>query len=778
MKYKKYICIHGHFYQPPRENPWLGIIEKERSAFPHHNWNLRILNECYGPNSASPVLSADGRIETLINNYSLISFNFGPTLLSWLEKNAVRTYQAVLEADRASIAGRSGHGNAVAQVYNHVIMPLASGRDKRTQILWGVEDFIHRFKRKPEGLWLAEAAADDDTLEALCANGIKFTVLGNKQALKCRPIGSDNWQVDGNFDTTRPYRWFSKQQKGRFIDLFFYHGPLAQAVDFGDFLSFLEDPEKFSGSLFKLFTDRPGPQLASTATDGEFFGHHCAKGAQTLTEVLRKAEKEKTASITNYGEFLEKYPPSFEIEIVSPSSWSCNHGVDRWKDDCGCRCYNNPSWNQKWRKTLREAFNWLALETDKLYEDKAKAFFSSPWRTRDEYIHCMLERGQMGMRKFLSTMSFKHLSQSETRDAFKLLEMQKNRMLMFTSCGWFFDDISGLEPVQIMKYAARSMELASGFGAQFEDELLAQLENAKSNLSEFSDGKNVYKTCAKPSAITHDRAAAHACLTSMFGQSLPFLKQTRFRFKILEENRRAVNGGYVYYILANIETADTVEQELYFAAGIKRDSSALKCYVKKCAGQHDYKSVSADLETASASHSPGAAENCLEKTHNCLIFDLSAVFESERSALEYTAFAKNEALSAVFREWTAELRLIEKGLGISKNLLSILLKVRKTGIPYYEIPFIYEVRGYFVTHFFLALERRSAKDLEGSLELLEFFCAADSFWGIWEMRMIMHKWLKETPPGATDEKEFQNAAKKAAELLGIKFTYDHKKIKA
>ncbi|HLD48057.1 MAG TPA: glycoside hydrolase, partial [Desulfobaccales bacterium] len=354
---EKYICIHGHFYQPPRENPWLEAIELQDSAFPYHDWNERIAAECYAPNTLSRILDGEGRIIRLPNNYARISFNFGPTLLAWMMDKTPEIYEAILAADRQSQERFSGHGSALAQAYSHMIMPLAHRRDKYTQVLWGIRDFEHRFGRPPEGMWLPETALDIETLDIMAELGLRFTILAPRQAHKVRKIGQGPWRDvrGGRIDPTTPY--LLKLCKGQTINLFFYDGPISQGIAFEDVL---ERGENLASRLVNAFSaERPWPQLVHIATDGETYGHHRTHGDMALAYALDHLETENSVFLTNYGEFLEKYPPSFEVKILENSSWSCVHGVERWRQDCGCNSGLRPGWSQAWRTPLREALDWL-----------------------------------------------------------------------------------------------------------------------------------------------------------------------------------------------------------------------------------------------------------------------------------------------------------------------------------------------------------------------------------------------------------------------------------
>jgi alpha-amylase/alpha-mannosidase (GH57 family) len=509
---EKYICIHGHFYQPPRENAWLEVIEVQDSAHPYHDWNERISAECYSPNTASRILNEKGVINNIINNYSRISFNFGPTLLSWMEVNDKETYHAILEADRESLKIFNGHGSAMAQVYNHMILPLANRRDKETQIIWGIRDFEFRFNRKPEGMWLAETAVDTESLELLVEHGIKFTVLAPRQAKAIRKVGKEEWTpVNANsVDTRRPY--LCKLPSGKSIVLFFYDGDIAQGVAFNGLLN---DGKKFAHRLLDSFDpETEEPQLVHIATDGETYGHHHKHGDMALAYCLDYIVRHQHSNLTNYAEFVAKFPAQFEAQIHENSSWSCVHGVERWRNDCGCNSGGKPSWNQKWRGPLREALDWLRDELVKVYELECALFLKDPWAARDEYISVILRRNDDTIRKFMRD----HCSrQVEPNRVLRLMEVQRNAMLMYTSCGWFFDEISGIETTQIMQYACRAMQLVGQIAKiNLEEEFLAKLVHAPSNVHYLQDGATVYQKYVLPAKTNLQRVGMHYAVASIF----------------------------------------------------------------------------------------------------------------------------------------------------------------------------------------------------------------------------------------------------------------------
>ncbi len=520
----KFICIHGHFYQPPRENPWLEEVEVQESAQPYHDWNERISAECYARNGASRILDNAGYIIEIVNTYSKISFNMGPSLLSWMEKKDPDAYRSVLEADRLSRARFSGHGSAMAQVYNHLIMPLANSNDKRTQIIWGIRDFESRFKRPPEGMWLAETAVDLESLDIMAEQGIKFTVLAPHQAKRVKKLSVDReWKDEDEeaIDLRRPY--LCRLPSGRTIALFFYDGPISQAVAFEGLLNSGEAfANRILGALDRKSSSR---QLVHIATDGESYGHHHKFGDMALAYALYYVEKNDLAGITIYGEYLERNPPEYEVEIVENSSWSCLHGIERWRDNCGCNSGGRPGWQQQWRGPLREALNWLRDRAAEVFERELKDHVppgSSIWKLRDAYIEVILDRSQSNVERFFTEHVRIGLELKEKNRILRCLEAQRNALLMFTSCGWFFDDISGIETVQIIKYAARVIQLVRRVSdVDLELGFIEILGQAKSNVPEANNGARIYKTYVEPSIVDILRVGAHYAMSSLYQDYAP-----------------------------------------------------------------------------------------------------------------------------------------------------------------------------------------------------------------------------------------------------------------
>jgi alpha-amylase/alpha-mannosidase (GH57 family) len=521
-----YITVHGHFYQPPRENPYLDTIERQLSAQPYHDWNERIHYECYRPNAFARILNQQQEVIGIVNNFEYLSFNIGATLMSWLEKYDPEVYQRILEADRKSSERLNGHGNAIAQVYNHIILPLANKQDKITQIRWGKTDFYSRFGRDPEGMWLAETAVDYPTLEALIDEGIKFIILAPSQAEKCRRISTPEdrepeWdRVGGSqIDSTRPYRCFVEGD--RYIDIFFYDGPISRDLGFNDVL---ETADNFASRLGGAIRgDNRKSQLINVATDGETFGHHKGGTEKCVAYVLSEQFADCGWTVTNYAHYLSICPPTWEVALKPVTAWSCAHGVDRWQDDCGCA--SGGGWNQKWRRPLRDALNWLRDQLVDIYQETGSKLFRDPWVARNEYIQVLRDRSTKNVSKFLQRHQLKELSNAEKIDALRLLEMQRHTLLMYTSCGWFFEEISRPEGVQIMRYATRALELAGEVaGIHLKQEFISLLAKAPSNVAIFGNGQEVYQQLVAPSQIGFSQVAAHYAISSLFTN---YLQQER-----------------------------------------------------------------------------------------------------------------------------------------------------------------------------------------------------------------------------------------------------------
>ena len=595
-KNKVFLTVHGHFYQPPRENPWLEAIEQQDSALPFHDWNERINAECYNPNSVSKIVNSKNEILNVVNNYEYISYNFGPTLLYWMEEFAPLTYERIIKADINSRRMYSGHGNAIAQVYNHMIMPLANERDKQTQVKWGIKDFEYRFGRKPEGIWLAETAVDDDTLRVLVENGIKFTILSPYQAQKIRKQGESTWQDVswGNIDPARSYRYNIKSAPGKYIDLFFYDGAISRSVAFDELLT---DGNKFVNRLKDGISDlRNYPQLVHIATDGESYGHHTKFGDMALAYAMKVKVKDAGFTVTNYGEYLEKYRSNWEVEIKPVSSWSCFHGVGRWCEDCGCSTGGHPGWNQKWRKPLRDALDYLRDEMAALYKKQGKKYFKNPVEARENYISVIMDRSDISVKNFQDEYFLPDLEEDQKVHAMELLEIQRQAMLMYTSCGWFFSEISGIETVQIMKYAARVMQLAKSFTKKdLETPFLDILKEAKSNIPEFGTGKDVYEKFVKPSVVTAKQIVSLWAISSLYAdiedeENVYCYKIKKHAYKIVTKGNSKLVTGHI-----EVESKITLEKSNMVFVLLQFSGGDFQCAIKEYSTDDDFQNIQKEL---------------------------------------------------------------------------------------------------------------------------------------------------------------------------------------
>ena len=496
---EKQLVIHGHFYQPPRENPWTGVIDPELSAYPFANWNERIHAECYEPNTAVRVVDSSGE-EHRVNNYEHISFDFGPTLLTWLKRYRPETYSRILAADRVSVNSHRRHGNAIAHGYNHAILPLCNEHDRRTQIVWGLADFRYRFGREPESLWLPETACDDNVLGSLIDVGMKFVILAPQQVSRIRTDPTEAWQqVSAEMlDTSVSYKYFHHDGSGRSIAVFFYDPVLARGIAFEDLLA----SSHVLAEAFASRSRRVGP-LINVATDGESYGHHHKFGDLCLAYAVELDAPARGFNIRNYGEHLEEFPPQLEVQISEGetgegSSWSCVHGVSRWIRDCGCHTGGETGWNQAWRGPLRAALDYLRDAAAGSFEMTRGELFVDPWAARDDAIELVLDESA-SRERFVRAHAPRALSRDQELRALLFLEVQRNALLMYTSCGWFFSELAALEPVQILKYACRAIELIDDLKlpsprARF----LEILAEAKSNRKNLGNGADIYRRIVEP----------------------------------------------------------------------------------------------------------------------------------------------------------------------------------------------------------------------------------------------------------------------------------------
>ncbi len=628
----RYLCIHAHFYQPPRENPWLEVIEAQPSAFPFHDWNERITAECYAPNGAARIVNPEGKIVRVVNNYSRISFNFGPTLLSWLEAEEPDVYRNILEADAQSRERFGGHGNAIAQAYNHMILPLANRRDKETQINWGIRDFERRFQRAPEGMWLPETAVDNETLEILADHGIRFTILAPSQAGRVRSLKSGSrWKdvTGARIDPTRAYA--ARLGGNRKIALFFYDGPISRAVAFEKLLN---SGEHFAERLVSGFNDeRPWDQLMHIATDGESYGHHHAHGDMALAFALDHIEHNGLATLTNYGEYLEKHPPEAEVQILERTAWSCSHGVERWNSDCGCN--SGVDFPQPWRAPLRAALDRLRDTANALSEPKLREFFHDPWTARDTYIDVVLNRSRESLAGFFSTAAARELTQDEQITALKLMEAQRHLLLMFTSCGWFFDEISGIETVKLLEYAGRAIQLLHDVFPETDLELqfVADLAHAPSHRAEHQNGAEIYHKWVKPAFKSLDDVGAHYAISTLFERraDIPIYSYTadQRRLEIREAGSARFAAGQV-----EVCSRVTLDCKLLSFAVLHFGDHNITAAVRAFQGEGKFEEFSTEMLDAFArAELPDVIRLMDKHFHGGRLYSLRSLFADERQRI-------------------------------------------------------------------------------------------------------------------------------------------------
>jgi alpha-amylase/alpha-mannosidase (GH57 family) len=644
-----YICIHGHFYQPPRENPWLEAIELQDSAYPYHDWNSRITEECYKPNGASRILGGDKKIVNIINNYTQISFDFGPTLMSWLEDESPDVYKSILDADKESIERFGGHGSAIAQAYNHMILPLANSRDKETQVIWGIEDFKKRFGREPEGMWLAETAVDIESLEIMAKHGIKFTILAPSQAARIRGVGEKDFRdvsVD-SLDAKRCYR--CNLSDGLSIGIFFYTHDISNDVAYGHLL---HNGAKFAEKLVGKFDhNNNSGQLVHIATDGETYGHHHRQGDMALSFCLHHIKSNNLAKVTNYGEFLEKFGAETEVEIKENTSWSCAHGVERWRSNCGCVGNWHNSGKQQWRGPLRKALNFVRDKAVNIYEEKMGDFAKDAWQVRNDYISVINDRSSANVEGFISKWNGRNISEEEKITFLKLCELQRNAQLMFTSCGWFFDFINGIETVQLMLYASRTIQLIKEVGSEdFEEEFSQMLAEAPAHDPLYANGREVYENLAKTTSIDLNRVASHFAISSLFEQKPEDTDIYCYRVKL--ERYEPMEAGIQRLALgrATIKSRIILETDSIDFAALHFGDHNLICSVSGRMEDKKFERVLKDMRSSFKGGDITQVIRLMNITFEPISYSLWSLFRDEqRRILDELLSATRSEIDASFR---------------------------------------------------------------------------------------------------------------------------------
>ncbi|MFA6317036.1 MAG: DUF3536 domain-containing protein, partial [Elusimicrobiota bacterium] len=740
------------------------------SALPYRVWNERILHECYVPNAAVPSLDGFGRIRDLRDNYAKLSFNFGATLSSWLERRHPALYGLILEADRRSLEER-GHGNAIAQPFIHAILPLQTRRDKQTMVRWGVADFEARFNRKPEGIWLPETGVDDETLEVLLEEGFRFTILAPHQAARTRAIGEKKWTVPGEpaLNTGRPYRWNSKAHPGRSLTLFFFYLELHLEVAHRQGLA---DGEGLARKFRACFMPDASVQLVHTATDGEFFGHHRRRGHEALAEALAWLESEG-AAVVNYGQFLDLYPPPQEVELAERTAWSCPHGIGRWSEDCGCKIEPDKPTQQKWRRPMLEALDWLKARIDEVYEAEAAALFRDPWAAREGYVQRLLDDSPAAADAFLSRHAKRHLSPKEASDALRLCEMQRWRLLMLTSCGWFFDDIAGIEAVQNLRFAGRAIELAGSRAPELLKGFKERLAKAPSNDPKFLTGAGVYDKLVEPARADLARAAAHAAILRHLDPEAPPRMPRRFAFSGEEPKRwekPLLAGQDRSLSAAHVEVTDksTLERSKAWTVVHQADRLDLACWVSPQPLPEGLGEKFLELEDASF-------QSWLSKAMGEASFGIDAVFPGERAsvlAAAMTAPPKSD-LRAFLQAWRGAVRRLELPGG-ADEVLSLLPKAQDHGLAADQLPDLDLVREHLSGIIAAVAVRPDPASVSRLVRWIEACEKARLALSLWELNKFCWDWRARLA-GRRDAPAFEAAA---AEALARKLGFSDNPVEA
>lgn len=662
------LVVHGHFYQPPRENPWTGSIGRQPSARPFANWNERIYSECYRPNAFARIFDAYNRVERIVNNYSHISFNFGPTLFNWLARFHPTTYARIIAADRESWHAHHRHGNAIAQGYHHAILPLANERDRLTEIRWGVADFRHRFARDPESLWLPETACDDATLSALIDEGMSYVILSPFQAARVRPVGAQVWESvsDGMIDTTVPYRYFHRDGSNRSIAIFFYDGEAAKAVAFDSVLS----SSRLLVERFERAASTGRGSLVHIATDGETYGHHFKFGERCLAYALEREVEARGFRITNYGEYLENHPPDWEVELRHDAAtgegtaWSCAHGLGRWARDCGCHSGAPEGWDQRWRDPLRRALNILRDDASRLFAEQGGELFADAWRTRDDYVRVLL--GETDRETFLREHATPTLDADGQVRALTLLEMQRAALMMFTSCGWFFNDIAGIETLQILKYAARALELAEELGARADtrSRFLDLLGEARSNERAGENGADIFRETVEHSRVAVERVAASLAICGLVGEPEAKGESAGYEFTRAEGRRQARGRLALSTERIALASRATGKRHEFAAAAMHFGDVDFYCALRESAGGDEFAAHSRELWTAFRASSLPALLRRVREEFGPAEFGLEHLLAEDRQRVHEIVFSKTverfaEQYEMLFEENRRQIEMLQ-----------------------------------------------------------------------------------------------------------------------
>ncbi len=682
------------FLSEPRENPWTGAVEREESASPFHDWNERIAEECYGPITLGANESPQGRALAYDETLKRLSFDFGPTLLSWLERERPSILKRVLAADRAAHA-------AIAQPYFHNIMPLESRRDKETLVRWGLAEFRHRYGREAKGMWLPETAVDNETLEVLSAEGVAFTILDPKQAQSVRSHNGVWTPMDADHLYSKmPYLWISPRDPAKKLAVFFYHRRLSRAVVTGDILS---NPAHLAEEMRSRLTPDDAAQILQIASDGEFYGHHHKRTGRLLDRAFKLLEADAITPI-DHARFLALGSPSHEVRIRERTAWSCEHGLGRWERDCGCRSAHLSQWRQEWRGPLRAALTHLARGVDALYEKEASRCLIDPWKARDEAIALWLKPGDAAQRLFLEKHAKPGLSAQDHGRALRLLAIQRDRLAMFTSCGWFFDDVSGVETVLCLQRAARALDLAKGLGADIEVDFLIHLDACRSNIPRFKNAAKIWTSLVLRSRVDLERAAAHAAILDHL--ELPAPEPPSLRWSLgprLRENKTGLAGRdrTLSMRLISISRPETGEACEFHAIVHRADRLDVSCWVVARLSADALEVISHDFYRCTDDE----FKDALDARFGAPARGLDALLPDERPEV-VKVLASQDSMgperSLFLKRWVACVSAMRLGRPDDDAVLELLAQRTARSIRCEELPW------------FEALERR----LHGRFELL------------------------------------------------------------
>ncbi len=744
----RHICVHGHFYQPPRENPWTGSVDREATAAPFHDWNARVAEECYGPITLGIHAGSDGLTLSYDETLKRISYDFGPTLLSWLERERPQILKRILAADAAT-------QTAIASPYFHNIMPLESRRDKETMVRWGLAEFRHRFGRAAKGMWLPETAVDAETLEVLAGEGVEFTILDPKQGAAVRDLGSESWvKLDAeHIDPKTPYLWVSPADPSKKIVIFFYHHRLSRGIVTGETTA---NAEGFADAARSRLMPGDAAQLASVASDGEFYGHHHPGAERVLSRTLDLLEADGITAI-DPARFLALFPPPHEVRLREHTAWSCEHGLDRWLTDCGCRSAHLPEWNQNWRAGMRDAFIKLAQRLDAFYDDDASRFFEEPWKVRDESVELWLTPGDENASAFLKARAKRPLLAADEKRALELLMMQRERLAMFTSCGWFFDDISGVEAVLCLERAARALDLAKLLGEDAEEGFVERLKACRSNLPRFENGAKVWKTMVESARVGLDRAAAHAALLDHLNLPAPQPRLLSWEVgPVFRADKAGLAGRDRSLSIKPVRAGrvETRENGEFNVIVHRTDRLDFACWLAPRKEPVDTALIGDQFLRLDDAEFRAA----MDERFGASVYGLDAVLNDERSEVVKalsSAGALGAERAAFLKRWVDCVSEVRRGGGVDDALLQLLSETQTHSFNPQELPWTSELEDRLHAHMeAVVASPTDAASVSAALRWLDALWNAGLLAGTWRLRDAQDRWaaalLGQGPSAALD----------------------------